>query len=60
MAYINIPENFRNNMFADRKFKELVQFFNDMSSKVEAASTEDEAIKVLRKYQDELIMWGIL
>lgn len=62
MAAINIPSNFQNNPFADKGFKELVEFFNKLAADLEYPNCEgkEDANRILRKAQDELIMWGKL
>ena len=57
---IVIPENFQNSAFCDKSFKELVSFFNELEKKLEYPNCDgnEDAIRILKIAQSELIMWG--
>lgn len=59
---INVPADFQNSPFTDKKFKELVEFFNALEKDLEYPSCEGnaDATRILRKAQSELTMWGVL
>lgn len=59
---ITVPADFRNSPFTDKKFKELVEFFNKLEKDLEypACEGKEDATRILRKAQDELTMWGVL
>jgi len=59
---IQIPIDFQNNPFVDKKFKSLVEFFNKLEKDLEYPNCEGYADKnrILAKAQNELIMWGML
>lgn len=59
---IVIPSDFQNNPFADKKFRELVEFFNNLEKALEYPNCEGnaDAKRILARAQSELIMWGIL
>ena len=59
---INIPSDFNNNPFADKKFKELVTFFNKLEKDMQYPNCEGyaDAKRILAKAEDDLIMWGII
>lgn len=59
---INIPTNFQNNPFCDRKFKELIKFFNELEEKLQHpnCSEYEDQIRELKLAQTDLIKWGIL
>ena len=59
---ISIPKDFQNNAFADKKFKELVEFFNKLEKDLEYPNCEGnaDAKRILAKAQNELIMRGVV
>ena len=59
---IRIPENFQNNPAVDRKFKDLVEFFNKLQEELEYPNCEGYADqrRALAQAQAELIRRGIL
>lgn len=59
---IIIPSDFQNNPFVDKKFRELVEFFQSLEEALEYPNCEDvaDAKRILARAQNELIMWGIL
>lgn len=59
---INIPSDFQNNPFADKKFRELVEFFNKLEKDLEYPKCEGnaDAKRILARAQNELIMRGVV
>jgi hypothetical protein len=59
---INIPSNYRNSPFTDKKFKELVEFFNKLEQDLQYPNCEgkEDSVRILRKAQDELTKWGVV
>jgi len=59
---IQIPLDFKGNPAADKKFKELVEFFNKLEKELEWPNCEGYADKnrILAKAQSELIMREML
>jgi hypothetical protein len=59
---IKIPDGYKCSLVTDKKFKELVNFFNELEVKLEYPNCENDqdVIQTLRKAQDELDDWGVL
>lgn len=59
---INIPNDFQNNPFADKKFCQLVEFFNKLEKDLEYPNCEGKADtnRILAQAQNELIKWGVV
>ena len=59
---ISIPKDFQNNPFADKKFRELVEFFNKLEKDLEYPNCEGyaDAKRILAQAQNELIMRGVV
>jgi hypothetical protein len=59
---IVVPSQFKGNAFCDKKFKELIQFFNELEEKLSYPNSEGIAdqIRELERAQTELIKLGIL
>ena len=59
---ITIPNGFQNNPFVDRKFRELVEYFNALEKQLEYPNCEgnEDAKRILARAQNELIMRGVL
>lgn len=59
---INIPEGFQNNPAVDRKFLELVEFFNKLEDELRYPNCEgySDQRRALARAENELIMRGIL
>ena len=59
---ITIPEGFSDNPSCDRKFTELVKFFNKLEDDLRYPNCEGYAdqCRVLTRAENELIMMGIL
>lgn len=57
---IVIPDNYQNNAFCDKGFKELIEFFNKLEKDLEYPNCEgkEDQIRVLKKAQSDLIYWG--
>lgn len=59
---INIPKDFQNNPAVDRKFKELIEFMNQLEEELRypnCSGYEDQK-RLLAAAQRQLIMDGIL
>ena len=59
---ITIPQGFQNNPAVDRKFKELVEFMNQLEEQLQypnCSGYEDQK-RILARAEYELIMRGVL
>lgn len=59
---ITIPKDFQNNPFCDKKFKELIEFFNKLEQDLQYPNCEGnaDAKRILAQAENELIMWGVV
>ena len=59
---IQLPLEYQNSPFTDKRFKELVEFFNKLEKDLEYPNCEGYADKtrILRQAQTELTMWGVI
>jgi hypothetical protein len=59
---IDIPQDFQNNPAVDRKFKDLIEFFNILQEDLRYPYCEGnaDAKRILARAENELIMRGIL
>ncbi len=59
---ISVPETFNNNPFADKKFRQLIDYFNRLEKALEYPNCENQLDikRVLSKAQDEAIMSGYI
>ena len=59
---IVIPKDFQNNPFCDKKFRELIEFFNKLEKELEYPNCEGnaDAKRILAKAQNDLIMRGVV
>ena len=59
---INIPQGFQNNPVVDRKFKDLIEFMNQLEEQLQYPNCDGDEDKrrVLARAEYELIMRGVL
>jgi hypothetical protein len=59
---IKIPDDYKNSPFTDTKFKQLVEFFNDLEKQLEYPNCEgnEDATRILNKAQTDLTKWSVL
>jgi len=59
---ITVPKDFQNNPFADRKFLELIDFFNKLEQDLQYPNCEGlaDAKRILAHAEDQLIMRGVV
>ncbi len=57
---ITFPPGYTGNVWTDKNFRQLVEFFNDLERKLEYPNCEgfEDQKRILAKAQSELIMWG--
>jgi hypothetical protein len=59
---ISIPKDFQNNPLVDRKFRALVEYFNELEKQLEdpSCASDEDSKRILARAQNELIMRGVL
>lgn len=59
---ITIPAGFQNNSAVDRKFRDLIEFFNELEEELRYPNCEgyEDQRRTLARAEQELIMRGIL
>lgn len=59
---IHIPSDFRNNPFADKKFRELIELVNRLEGDLDYSKglSKDDEKAVFSRYQHAMVMRGFL